>query len=172
MEEFLFLQKIEGENPSGFLESQRQTIIEQDAQILVALCLLGYLKPGFEDFDDKVFDGQNLYLIDTDEIVDLYSQHGMAPSDFKELLLNPTDVKALDEFRETQRFIFGKTLKDVLFRFRKTLVPTPEDQALYIASFFRKIGWPKPTEAQIRELTTFPENYLTLEQHIGMIMEE
>ena len=168
VEEFLFLQEVKGKSIPDFLDSHRSTIIEQDAQMLAALCMLGYKKCGFVDFDDKVFDGKNLYLIDVDELRDMYWP---AQFDFRQMLLNPADTSDLDEFRTSQRKLFTLTLRDAIYNYKGTLTPTLEDKALYINSFFQRVGWKKPTKAEIKEITTFPKNYETWERSLSMMCD-
>ncbi len=169
IEEFLFVEKVEGGNPLDFLCSHRETIIEQDAQMLATLCLSGYKKIGFTDFDDKIFDGQFLYLIDVDELNDLYFPFS---PDFRRILINPTQPKILEEFRRNQKSIMETFLKDTIYHYRESLTPTLSEQILYITSFFQKIGWGKPTKKQIREITTFPNDYITLDSSLSMMCEE
>lgn len=169
LEEFLFVKGLEGDTPDKFLKSNRKEIIEQDARILAALLLTGYKKHGFTDFDDKIFDGKNLYLIDVDELSDFYFPHF---NRFREILLNPLDQSGLDEFRKIQKGLFEQHLKDTIFIYKTSLTQTIEDKILYVSSFFERMNWGKPTEDYVKRLTDYPDNYITLESEIGMMMEE
>lgn len=168
IEEFLFLQKVDGKDPRDYFDACRKEIIVQDAQMLASLCLLGYGKVGFEDFDDKLFDGKDLYLIDVDELHDIYH----ASVDFRKVLLNPNAVDCLDRFRKQQNEIFMRALRDSIYSYKKTLTPKKEDMMLYALSFFKKIGWDKPTKAKLNSIITFPENYTTLDVYMSMMSEE
>lgn len=168
-EEYLFLEKVKGDDPSKYFETHRQEIIAQDAAILANLSLMGHRKPGFEDFDDKVFDGKDLFLIDADECTDLYAG---TIFNFRKMVVNPKDTKTLEEFRDYQKMLFSETLRDTIFRYKDTLTKNRDDQALYIRAFFKSLGWPEPTAKQIIDITTFPENYITMESHMAMMSEE
>jgi len=168
VEEFLFMEKVNGENPLNFLDSHRESIIKQDAEMLANLCLSGYRKTGFCDFDDKIFDGQSLYLVDVDECIDLYFP---SSPDFKQILLDPNNPKVLKDFREVQKLLFENTLKDAIYDYRKSLTQTFNDKILYISSFFQKIGWGDPTPKKVKELTTFSKDYLTFDSYISMMAD-
>jgi len=167
LEEFLFLTEVKGKTPDK-CDSDRKIIIKQDAAMLAALCLGGFRKPGFTDSDDKIFDGTDLYLIDVDECGDLY--YSTMPN-FREMLLNPRDTFALTRFKRLQGDMFEKMLKDALFEYRQNLTPTRKDQTKYINSFYKKIGWSKPTEKEIDRLTDFPKNYLTFDSEMAMMVD-
>lgn len=178
VEDFLFVEGIPGETPDRHLESHRIAIIEQDAQMLAALCLVGYYKFGFGDYDDKIFDGQDLYLIDTDEISDLYKVYTRA-IDFRRILLNPTDITSYRKFRKLQREIFIHVLKDAVFEYREAsfgccepLLPELDHQAQFVEAFYKRIGWQRPSYSQIKRLLTFPENYRTLPSEITLMMDQ
>ena len=168
LEEFLFLTEIKGNTPDKCNDSDKKIIIKQDAKLLATLCLSGFRKPGFTDFDDKIFDGSNLYLIDVDECRDLY--YPSTPN-FREMLLNPKDTSALTKFRGLQTQIFEKMLKDALFEYKQNLIPTREDQTQYINSFYGRIGWNKPTEKEITRLIDFPRNYMTFDSHMTIMCD-
>ena len=68
--------------------------------------------------------------------------------------------------------MFRQLLKDAIFRYKKSLLLTFEDQSLYITSFFQRVGWGQPKEEEIRELAKFTDNYLTLGSYLGMMSEE
>ncbi len=168
VEEFLFLQGIEGGNPPEYFKTHRTELIEQDARMLATLCLLGYRKSGFTDFDDKIFDGTDLYLIDTEEFRDLYFPSRL---DFRGMVLNPRDTSALQEFREMQKERFDITLRDAIYEYRDSLTATSEDKALYVCKFFETVGWEKPTADEIKDFVTFPERYQTWDSYIGMMCD-
>jgi len=168
LEEFLFLTEVKGKTPDKCSDSDKKNIIKQDAAMLAALCLGGFRKPGFTDFDDKIFDGSNLYLIDVDECGDLFSS--CAPN-FREILLNPKDTSALKGFRRLQKEMFEKMLTDALFEYKQNLIPTREDQTQYINSFYGRIGWNKPTKKEIASLTKFPKNYITFDSHMAIMCD-
>jgi len=167
-EEFLFLTEIKGKTPDSCDNSDRRTIIKQDATMLAALCLGGFRKVGFTDFDDKIFDRPNLYLIDVEECGNLY--YPSTPN-FREMLLNPKNTSALTRFRRFQGQIFKRILKDTLFEYKQNLIPTREDQSQYIRAFHEKIGWREPTEREITRLTDFPENYITFGSEMAMMSD-
>lgn len=169
LEEYLFLEKIEGRNPEEYMKTHRETIITQDSAMLASLCSLGYRKLGFEDFDDKLFYGKNLYLIDADECQDLYADLDL---DFKKIVLDPTDKKSLQKFRNYQKTRLKQSLRDTIFRYSETLTPNLEDKSLYVNSFFVAMGWGTPKPELVRQLTTFPKNYMTWETYRAMSSEE
>ena len=123
-EEFFFSEKVDGSFPTKFFKTHRKEIIKQDAEMLAALCLGGYRKAGFTDFDDKIFDGKELYLIDVDECGDLYYY---VTSNFREILLNPSDTK-LREFRKTQKNLFIKLMRDANFDYKDTETQSEDDK--------------------------------------------
>lgn len=166
-EEFLYVQEISGKHPDQCLEN-RDVIIKQDAEMLARLCVSGIRKSGFTDFDDKVFDGTDLYLIDVEECSDLYFP--MRP-DFQSILLNPSDSSELRKFRAFQRNHFKKTLKDALFTYRDTLTPTLEDKKAYINSFFDTLDWNTPGESELKRLTHFEKNYMTWDSYLSSMSD-
>jgi hypothetical protein len=166
-EDFFFLKEVEGKRPDLCFEEHREEMIRQDAVMLARLCRLGYRKQGFEDFDDKVFNGNDLYLIDAEEIVDLYSYIGI---DFREIILDPTG-KDLRKFRRYQRSFFKLILKDAIYIYRDTLLPEEQHKVRYIESFFKEFGWKKPTTNEINRLLTFPKNYQTYGSFIAMMLD-
>jgi hypothetical protein len=168
LEEFLFLTEVKGKTPDKCDDSDKKNIIKQDATMLATLCLGGFRKPGFTDFDDKIFDGSNLYLIDVDECGDLYYSNAL---NFREMSLNPRDTSALTRFRGLQKEMFERMLKDALFEYRRNLTPTKEDQTQYIEVFCEKIGWNKPTKKEIASLTKFPKNYITFDSWMAMMCD-
>lgn len=169
IEQFLFLEAVKGKHPSEWLPDYKQTIIEQDARMLAGMFLGGYVKNGFEDNDDKVFDGNRLWLVDVDECRDLYFI--MAP-DFRRILLNPKDTKALRRFRTHQRGFFKNLLRDTLYNYRGSLLQEQADKESYIHSFFDRMGWKSPSPAELERLTAFKEGYQTIETYIGVMSEE
>jgi hypothetical protein len=168
VEEFLFLQSVEGNNPSEYFGTHRKEIIEQDARMLAAFCLLGLNKCGFTDFDDKVFDGKDLYLIDTEEISDLYFP---SRPDFKQMLINPIDTAELEKFRQFQDARFRTMLSDALYRYKDSLTPALEDCVLYTNTFLKKIGKKPISDSEVQELTTFPRDYQTWDSYMGMMCD-
>ncbi len=168
-EEFLFLKKVEGSNPSEYFDSHRETIIEQDAQMLATLCLLGCRKAGFADPEDKIFDGTDLCLIDVDELRDLYFATGYDSPEFREVLLDSSNRRPLREFRRVQGGIFEKMLKDAIFSYRESLTPDFDSKALYVKAFFDRVGWKEPKESRIRKLTSFPDDYHTLDSYFFLM---
>ncbi|MBW2986289.1 hypothetical protein KY333_02875 [Candidatus Woesearchaeota archaeon] len=168
VEEFLFLQGIEGKTPPEFFGTHRKEIIEQDAKMLATLCLLGYRKSGFADFDDKIFDGTDLYLIDTEDVRDLYFP---SRPDFRQMVLNPRETKTLEAFRGLQEDRFLKSLQDALYEYQESLTPTLADKVLYARTFFRTIGWEKSTIPEIKDLATFPGVYQTWDSYLSMMCD-
>ncbi|MFA5992356.1 MAG: hypothetical protein WC796_01475 [Candidatus Pacearchaeota archaeon] len=169
VEEFLFLEEVKGKHPNEFLPEHREQIIFQDAAMLADLCIAGYMKHGFTDFDDKVFDGRRLHLIDVDECIDVYFP---ARPDFREMLLDPRDLDKLKKFRRLQRDIFTTTMRDAIFDYRETLTPAKQDQAQYVNAFFQRMRWKKPSDSLTRRLTTFSKNYTTADRYMAMMCEE
>ena len=133
--------------------------------MLAKTCLTGYRKQGFHDFDDKIFDGKDLYLIDVDECVDLYSGF----RGYRDTLLNPKDTRKLREFRKMQRGTFKGTLGDVLFEYRKSLTPSQEDRKLYTKTFFKTLGWKEPSIKEMTKLTSFDEKRMTMDSYMSMM---
>ena len=157
VEEFLFLEEVVGDDPGKVLERNKHKIIQTDAEMLAKLCLAGYRKQGFSDFDDKIFDGERLYLIDVDECVDLY---GFLNPNYRDVLLNPKDNSRLKAFRKMQRNVFKGMLKDTLFNYRNNLTSTKDDMIEYINKFYDIMGW-KVYEREVSKLTTFEKHYIT-----------
>lgn len=168
IEEFLFLEEIAGKHPNEILPYHKQEIIKQDAEMLAALCLAGYRKIGFTDFDDKIFDGNYLYLIDVDECRDLY--YPRTP-DYRKMLLNPTDIKELRTFRRFQRKIFERTLRDAIYNYRDSLTPCYKEKTNYVRAFYQRMGWKNPSERQAKKLVTFPKNYQTFDSWMSMMCD-
>jgi hypothetical protein len=148
------------------LHAHRGEIIRQDAEILAMLCIAGYRKMGFSDFDDKVFDGANLHLIDVDECRDIYAELSL---DYRKMLLNPSGKADLNKFRKLQKAVFQAALKDAIFMYRDSLTPTDKDKTEYIRSFYRKIGWKEPSDKEVKKLTSFPDNYQTVDGWMSMM---
>jgi len=168
-EEFFFLEGVNGKSPKKCLQSHRREIIKQDAEMLAILCSLGYNKQGFADFDDKIFDGKNLHLIDVDETIDLYAHDS---TDYRKILMNPNDAKKLKKFRGYQNAIFKQKLKDAIYEYQEDMLKNPEDKKAYINAFYKKMRWAVPSSKEIKNLTTFPRNYITYERNINMMLEE
>lgn len=167
-EEFSFVETVAGDNPIRHLQSHRETIIKQDAEMLARLCLLGYHKQGFADFDDKIFNGKDLFLIDTEEIEDLYHLEAI---DFRSLLLNPTNEKELGEFRNSQMHIFTGELRDVIFEYRNSLLQSVESRILYAKSFYKALGLKEPTQKEMRKMLSFKLNYMTRDRYVSAMMD-
>jgi hypothetical protein len=165
-EEFAFFEEIKGDQPNEWFETHRDTIIEQDASMLAALCLLGIRKWGFHSFDDKVFDGTDLYLIDVEECGNLYGN-----ANFRRMVINPRDTSELRKFRRHQRSIFTNQMKDALYEYRETLTQTREDQTRFISSFHKRLGWKEPTEKTIDNLTNFSDDYLTKDRYESLMSD-
>ncbi len=167
VEEFLFLSEVKGKSPDNFFNTHRKEIIEQDAEMLGKVCLAGYRKQGFEDFDDKIFDGKDLYLIDVDEYVDLY--YGFR--DYRKVLLNSKETSGLRDFRKMQKATFKGALKDVLSEYRKSLTPTREDMEYYARIFYKSLGWKEPSQKQLSKLTTFSDDYMTQDRFMSIMSD-
>jgi hypothetical protein len=169
-EEFLFMEEVKGDHPDKFITTHRDALIDQDAEILAALCLAGYHKQGFSvSWDDKVFDGRNLYLIDVDESSDLYGPFSV---NYRELLLDPNDATKLTKFREQQKRLFERHLKDALFDYRDSLINDRASQERYVRRFYQKLGWQSPNFEDLDRITQFGDNYTTLESEIGSLMDD
>ncbi|KYK27125.1 hypothetical protein AYK26_00325 [Euryarchaeota archaeon SM23-78] len=165
-EDFLFLREVKGERPDEQFSQHREEIIRQDATMLAKLLKLGYRKCGFEDFDDKVFDGTHLHLIDVDEVVDLYSYQNV---DYRKILLDPKD-SLVRNFRYYQRKLFVKLLKDAIFVYNGSLLTNEGHKRQYIKHFFEEMKWGL-TENKIKSILTFPKIYHTYESEISMMLD-
>ena len=148
-EEFVFVEEVKGQTPDKCLETHRDTIIRQDAEILATLCLMGFAKSGFTDFDDKIFDGHKLWLIDVDEFEDIY------PSgiDFRGVLLDHKDLRGLIQFRALQKQIFLSKLTNAIFDYQGTLLISHSQVLDYIRHFYNRIGYPPATQEEIDNIT-------------------
>ena len=167
-EDFLFVDEIKGKQPQEFLDTHRQEIIRQDAEMLANLCRAGYRKGYFEDFDDKIFDGERLWLIDVDECSNLYS---LTNINFRQTLLDPTEKSSLRKFRRLQKSVFNGVLRDSIYTYRNTLTPTNQDKENYVKTFYQKLGWKIPCAKKMRDFLTFSKNYQTTESHMSMMMD-
>jgi hypothetical protein len=168
-EEWMYTEYVEGREIPDWLDKPKavETIIDKDAKMLAALCRAGYRKQGFCDFDDKIFDGENLFLIDTEELTDLYLP---GPINFRELLLDPNDESALQDFRNLQRELFMVMLKDAVFEYRNSLLDTPERATQYILTFFGSFGWDLD-EDTLTSLLEFPDNYFTHDRFAAIMSD-
>jgi len=169
VEEFLFSKRVEGQEPSKFIETHRNEIIKQDAEMLAVLCLFGYRKVGFTDFDDKIFDGENLYLIDVDELRDLYCP---VSYNFRQMLLNPSNKTELNEFRKAQKDRFVIALRDTIYMYKDSLTPDTESKSLYVKHFYQRIGLQEPNESELKDLIEFSDDYMTWDSYMFMMTEE
>lgn len=168
VEEFLFLEEVKGDSPLEYLPKFKGELIKQDAEMLAALCLAGYRKQGFSDFDDKIFNGKDLYLIDVDECMDLYFPD---KPDYRKILLDPNDKKGLWEFRMFQRSIFRQVLKDAIFDYKDSLLPNIEEQKAYISTFYKRLGCKEANEKEIKELVRFDKNFLTFDHSVNLMSD-
>lgn len=160
VEDFLFTREVKGNDPEDCLD-EKVEIIEQDARMLAMMTKAGYKKTGFSDTDDKKWDGKTLYLIDCEEVTELYTHLPL-----REVVL---DRKKLREFRTYQRDVANRALKDALFGYRDTLCATHDDKKHYITAFFGEMGWKQPNERTVRSLTEFGKNYMTEDSFISMM---
>jgi hypothetical protein len=163
-EDFIFLGEVKGKSPLKCMD-KKQDMIKQDAEMLSAICCAGYFKPGFTDFDDKIFDSKNLYLIDIDECLDIYAHF---KPEYRKMLLNPNDTEELGRFRKFQTGFFRQMLKDAIFEYQENLTQSRDDKKLYITSFYRHMKWPEPSEKEIKSILRFPKNYITHESAVCM----
>jgi len=108
----LYVTRVDGDIPSSQIPSMRRKIIEEDARMLSILCRHGYRKQGFGDFDDKVLSDGKLFLIDAEDLVDIYAYMNI---DFRKPLLDPRDSSGIHSFRSIQKRLFKNALKDALF---------------------------------------------------------
>jgi len=168
VEEFLFLSEVQGKSPDEFFSTHRREIIQQDAEMLAKVCQAGYRKQGFHDTDDKIFDGKDLHLIDVDECVDIY--FGLR-ADYRKILLNPRDTSGLREFRRMQGDLFKTALKDALSEYKNSLTPTREEMHYYAKIFYQTLGWKEPSTKQLTNLLDFPENYMTQDRYMALMMD-
>lgn len=165
-EEFLFVEEVPGKSPQEFLPDHKEELIRQDASMLATMCLTGSRKIGFSDFDDKIFDGTHLYLIDVDECRDLYPPH----FDFRQALINPTERGQLRKFRRTQRQIFISTLRDALHGYSRSLTSTDEDKEVYAAAFFQKLDW-NPSAKQMRKIISISKDYMPHDEFMALMSD-
>lgn len=171
-EEFLFLNKVDGKTPAEYLNTSRKDIIVQDASLLATLCLAGYRKCGFTDYDDKLFDGKYLYLIDVDECADIYPK-SVINDVAKRVLLDPS-TNTLEEIKSKQRSVLEGELKDVIFKYMESsnpLLPSREDRELYIKVFYEKMGLDAPSGQKIDQLLNFPKNYITMDRAVSLLSD-
>jgi hypothetical protein len=168
MEEFLFLEGVAGKHPGEVLPSHKDQILRQDAEMLAILCRAGYRKIGFTDFDDKIFDGANLHLIDVDECRDLYF---LTATDFREVLLDPNSAGEVRKFRRLQRGVFTSIMRDAIFDYHDSLTPTNQDRTAYVNAFFQKMGWRTPSEGQMKKLINFPKDYMTQDRYMSVMCD-
>jgi len=169
-EQWLLVEEVRGTQIPEWLDNEEaiESIIVQDARMLAALCQVGFKKQGFTDFDDKLFDGESLYLIDTDEIIDLYYELGI---DFRKLALDPNDETAVSEFRKFQREVFLKELKDAMYDYRESLLDSEQRRLLYIQHFMDVFGW-QPTDEEMTYLLSLQEeNYMTRDTFNSMMSD-
>jgi hypothetical protein len=168
-EQWLFLEGIKGKEPLECLDdpAAKLRIIGQDARMLAALCRAGYRKQGFHDSDDKVYDGSRLFLIDTDEVVDLYGYMGI---DFRRMLLDPRDDNKLKEFQAMQRGIFISTLRDAVFEYRKTLLEREEDAVKYVSKFSKALNF-NLTPEEIATILDTGEDHMTTDRYIAIMLD-
>lgn len=167
-EDFLFIGEIKGKQPSEFLDTHKQEIIRQDAEMLANLCKAGYRKSGFGDFDDKIFDGEKLWLIDVDECSDLYF---LANIDFRKILSDPTQKNSIRKFRKLQKAIFNGMLRDNIYTYRNTLTSTDQDKENYVKTFYQKLGWKIPDAEKMQDFLTFPDDYQTIDNYMSIMAD-
>ena len=71
IEQYIFTRFVHGENPKEIItdDSRRNSYWKEDAKLLARLANAGYKHQGFysPEFDDKIWDGKNVILIDADE---------------------------------------------------------------------------------------------------------
>lgn len=127
----------------------------------------GYRKQGFHDSDDKIYDGSRLFLVDTDEVIDLYDYMGI---DYRQILLDPTDDIKLREFQAMQRSIFISTLKDAVFEYRKTLLEIEEDAVKYVSKFSKALNL-NLTPYEIAAILDFGEDHMTMDRHMAIMLD-
>jgi tRNA A-37 threonylcarbamoyl transferase component Bud32 len=168
IEEFLFMEEVKGKQPNEYFKTHKELIIKEDATMLANMCLAGYRKSGFCDFDDKIFDGKKLYLIDVEECRDYYSDLAI---DFRSILLNPLDKSKVKEFRKDQIIQFNSTLKDALYIYKDNLIQTLYEKQLYVDTFYDVMKWKKPNMEKMMEITSFPKNYMTFDAYIAMMTD-
>ncbi len=172
-EQWLFVEAVQGGEVSTWLNNAeaRTKIIEQDAAMLAALCRSGYRKQGFHDFDDKIFDGESLYLIDTDELVDLYGYLNIA---YRDILLDPTKENELIEFRALQRGIFLSMLKDALHEYqrpeRTNLLQNKQEALNYVRAFANALGW-KLSDEEYLSLVAYKDDYMTTDRYMALMSD-
>lgn len=169
-EEFLFLERIKGKNPSEFIDSDKKKIIQKDAEMLANLHRAGYHKTGFSDFDDKLFDGEELYLVDFDETKDIFNLMGMNYEDLRENMKDPTEKEKWKEFRNRQANLFNDLLTDALDSYKGSLLTSEEDRRKYIEAYGNQAGWSELKEEKMREI--MPErDHTSFDSYLAMIKE-
>lgn len=167
-EEVLFVGEVEGKQPPEFFETHRQEIIKQDAEMLANVLRAGYRKQYFGDFDDKVFDGEKLWLIDVDECSDLYY---LPAVNFREILLDPMQKDSVRKFRRLQKKIFETMLRDNIYVYQKTLTPRDQDKEDYVKSFYQTLGWKIPSERKMQDFLTFSDDYQTIDNYMSAMAD-
>ncbi len=167
VEEYLFLEGLEGKEIPHVPRSSLNEIIVQDARMLATLCRLGYHKQGFTDFDDKLVVGNKLYLIDANEVVDIYGPWNM---NFRDAFLDPSDDKSVQSLRKEQRELFIKHAQDAIYEYREAFLPTKRLQMQYLDEFCKCLGW-NLSLSEKKQLLAFGKGYQRLESFIGMMTE-
>lgn len=169
-EQRVYYEEAVGLSPEEYFETHRDEIIIQDARILAALALMGFRKFGFDSFDDKIFDGETLYLIDADEVEDLY-KNSISPKALMIEFLDPNDESGLERLRELQRQILTQLLRDAISDYSKNLTPSRENRELYVRSFFQNIGWGEPTDEDLAYFANIPDDYLTHDREVFLMSD-
>lgn len=166
LEDFLFIEDIEGKRPDKCFDDHLDILIKEDSTMLAKLCKIGFRKQGFTSFDDKVFDGKKLYMIDSEDIMDLYHFDDI---DYKKIVLDESGAM-LKEFKEYQAHFFKKMLKDAIYNYRNDMLIEESDKIKYIEHFYQEMNW-KLSDNEISDLLFFEDLYQTYGGHISMMMD-
>ena len=166
LEDFLFIEEIEGKRPDECFANHLDKLIEEDSAMLARLCKMGFRKQGFTSFDDKVFDGKKLYMIDSEDIMGLYHYDNI---DYKSIVLDESG-KMLKEFKEYQAHFFKKMLKDAIYGYRDNMLTEENDKIKYIKHFYQEMDWKLPDD-ELSDLLSFEDLYQTYGGHLSMMMD-
>ena len=152
IEQYAFTKFVEGENPKDILEgSRRFEVWNADATLLARLSREGYKHQYFysPEFDDKIWDGEKLVLIDVDETFKIQDGFEISHNQIQEYHLS--------------------TLKDVLASYVSRKVMSSDEMPFYARTFFGVMGWnPDDAEYLVRNLDP---NKMTEESYNAIMMD-
>src|SRR3989344_2063563 len=158
LENWLYTEFLEGQNPLELLEfpERREEVLKADARLLARLSKARMKHWYFysPDFDDKLFIGGEICLIDTDETKDVFSQFHCGKY-FKE---NP----------EKLLFYYQDWLKDTLSYYLMMGIIKEHELKTYALEFFRERGEMLDLEEILKEVS--PDRQ-TEESYVSMMRD-